>query len=241
MRTVHTLIPITAAVLALVAPTTWAGDVALLDATFDDKTVGAPIGTGGAALGEPISVSFGIDAVVRDGIFDTRSLEIADEATSGTPVVRFELLESAEVTEGLLEVSASLRFSKIDGYVFYLREQGSSASSFTNVTFTVAGGLTITDAAGTAFTGGSYSAGVDHLLEITHNLDARTWDLSFDGTPLVSDRAHGITERGIGAVLIGIQNDAELDGSVHVDRLRVTSDKIVPAREASWGGIKATY
>jgi len=40
-------------------------DTTLLDANFDDKTVGAPIGTGGAKQGEPVDIQAFLDAVVR--------------------------------------------------------------------------------------------------------------------------------------------------------------------------------
>jgi len=240
MRPTHAfLVPLLLAV-TLTTPVR-AGDFVLLDATFDDKTVDAPIGTGGALVGEPVSISPGIDVIVRDGVFVTPSLEIADQATLGTPFVRFEFVDSFEETAATVEITALLRFSEVDGYVFYVREQGTSGSSFSSVTFTSGGTLTITDAAGVAFSGGSYAADTDHLLEITHDLLDGTWDLSLDGTPHVTNRSHGITDRGIGAILIGVQNDAELDGSIHLDRIRVTSDGLVPAASGSWGAIKALY
>jgi len=226
--------------LGLAAPAL-AGDAVILDATFDDKPVDTLIGEGGAILGEPVSVPAGLDATVREGIFATRSLEIADVATSGTPTVRFEFLDDLEVVSGNVEITASLRFSEIDGYVFYVREQGTAGSSFCSITFTVSGTLTISDANGAVFSGGSYAAGVDHLLEITQDLSSGTWSLSFDGSPLVENEPHGITERGVGSILIGAQNDAELDGSIHLDRLRVTSDAVVPTSTTTWGSLKSTH
>lgn len=241
MRT-HASITTILLTVTLGAPA-FAGDAVLLDAPFDDKTVDAPIGEGGALVGEPVSVSSGLDAIVRDGIFATRSLEIADIATSGTPFARFEFLDDLEVTAGNVEITASIRFSEVDGYVFYVRENGTSGSSFTSITFTVGGALNVTDANGTAVSGaGSYVGGVDYLLEITHDLDGGTYSLTFDGTPLIENRAHGVTtKRGIGAILIGAQNDPEMDGSIHVDRLRVTSDAVVPTETTTWSAIKATH
>ncbi|MHC4970477.1 MAG: hypothetical protein ACYTF4_17945, partial [Planctomycetota bacterium] len=77
-----------------------AGASTLLEADFDDKTIDAPIGTGGAAVGEPVSVSPNIIATVRAAPFATPSLEIVDnndDPPSGfAGAARFEFIGSAE-------------------------------------------------------------------------------------------------------------------------------------------------
>ena len=56
----------------------------LLDANFDDKTIDAAIGTGGAAAGEPALVTGG-SAIVRDTPFSTPGLELTHESAGAPP------------------------------------------------------------------------------------------------------------------------------------------------------------
>jgi len=197
---------------------------AMLAAEFNNKTVDAPIGTGGASAGEPVQVDGTISATVRSTPFATRSLEIQDNSTCCDGYALFEFVDNLEVTEGTLTIATTLWFDQLNGYNLLVREQGGVTKFFTNLFFFGGGTITQGDAQGLVGNIGTYSTGVPTPIVLRFDLDAGTYDIWINDVPVVIGRGHGITDRGIGSVLLGTRNDADLNGRFHVDDLAVTWD-----------------
>lgn len=212
----------------------------LLSATFEGLPVDQPVPLGGAALGQPIEVSY-CTAIVRDGPLNGLCLEIADDDDFMAGIVEFEFLDAAEASEGLLAVECTLRFDSLDDYVVSLQEQGSAALDFTTVYFFAAGYFAIFDQAGYTAIGADYEAGTDNTLRILHDLDAGTYGVWWNDAPVIQDRAHGIVGRGIGSVSVGPSHDQNLTGTLWLDDLTVAPDVATSADTATWSEIKRAW
>ena len=222
------------------------GDTVHLAADFNNKTIDAPIGTGGPGVGEPAEVSSDITAIVRDGPMPSACLEIADNDDYMAGYVHFTFLEDAEPSTGRLVIAADLWFVALDpGYRFSLlvRQRESSFYDFAGLTFTPEGAVYCTDEGGALGQVGTYETGRLFRVILDYNLDAATYDLWLDGARVLQDEPHGVPAAvGIGSVLFGCSHDPDLDGLFYVDAITV-SDTLHPtdADGESWGRIKASY
>jgi hypothetical protein len=195
-----------------------------LQADFNDKTIDAPIGTGGASVGEPVEVSPSITAIVRAEPMATPSLEIQDNHDYSAGSARFEFLASAEITAGVFAISTDMWFHELSpGFDFfiYIREQGSSANKFGDLRFTPSGSVTLYDSNGYYGNIGTYEIGRVYPVKYEFDMDAGTYDVYLDGVLVVDDRAHGVVDRGVGAVLFGCGHDSDYDGYFNVDNIFV--------------------
>lgn len=208
-------------VLALAALSLFAGEkppLILLDAHFDDKPVDQLIGTGGAEAGEPISVGSNLDAIVRQDADDpaNRVLELGTVDSASTSAIRFEFIEHTEAVHSRLLVSVQITVPDPDfgQGSLYLREATGSAKRFLDLVLQTSGFINISDAAGTvANIPNGFQFGQPLLIEVFHDLDERTYDLLIDGVYVVEDRAHGITDRGIGAFIVSMMNRPKFEES----------------------------
>jgi len=108
----------------------------ILSANFNNKPLNQPIGTGGAAVGEPTSVSPFIEAVVRAAPGGGRMLEMFMEQRPSTQAVRFQFLNNQEVLSGQLLIQARIRLAagdEFDNIGILLREATGSGQSFMNM------------------------------------------------------------------------------------------------------------
>ena len=224
----------------LTAGTAAAGPITLLEANFDDKTIDAPIGTGGADLGEPVSSSSAVTAIVRATPMGSPSLEISDNNDSGAGGVRFEMYDGIEVTDGVLAFTFDLWFTDLENFYVYVREQGSSAKSFLSMRFQSSGDIRYNDTAAGELIG-TYETGRVIPVAITFNQNAGTYSIVVDGLTLLENRAHGVTDRGVGAILIGCTNDGNIDGTFSVDNLVATGDGVTPSETVTWGAVKSAF
>ena len=216
-------------VLALAAFSLSAGDepLILLDAHFNDKTVDQPIGTGGAEAGEPITVGSNLDAIVRQdaGDPDNRVLELRTTDSASTSATRFGFIEHTEVEKGRLLVSVQVTVPDPDFAEgrLYLREATSSGKRFLDLVLQTSGTINISDAAGIiVILPNAITFGQPMLIEVIHDLDERTYDLLIDGVYVVEDRAHGIADRGIGAIIFSLLNRPKFEETrVMIDDLLV--------------------
>ncbi len=192
-----------------------------LDADFDDKAAGLPIGLGGAELNEPYSRGGSMNAVVFDPVPGVRILDMASTNTATAQTLRWQFLDNLEVRSGLLVTDFDLLLSDRDLYRISLREPSSSSQGFMNLQFHATGAISISDSTGTSFLTASYNAGQMYQYRIIHNLDAGTYDIFRDGLPLLREREHGITTRGIGGILNTISNGALTSSHMQIDSLRV--------------------
>lgn len=237
--------------LACAVPAAAAPSV-ILFADFDAEPLDQPIGTGGAALGQPVQVSAAINARVRSGPFPTPCLALADSST-GAGSARFEFQDAAEITEGTVTITASLRFHQLENFHVYVREAGSVATNHLNLSFYDDGSVWHRGIDGNNYSAGTYAAGpvLDLLVRFDIAPDgagayAGNFDIVLDGVPHATDYPF-TAPRGIGAVLFGILNDTDLDGELAVDDLVVTVDSPTtsvgssPWGPSSWGGVKASF
>ncbi|WP_395682125.1 hypothetical protein [Dokdonella sp.] len=194
----------------------------LLEANFNDEPIDQQIGTGGPELGEPISIVPGLSAIVRAGPMSTPSLEFSEAAGGNALSARFEFIGGEEVIHGDLNIHMRIKAAQFDMFDVNVREPGTAAQKFTKIIFAGSGDISLSDENGSLFAVGSYSVNVVHELAILFHMDEGTYDVKLDGVSLVSARAHGVTERGIGSVLLGTDSSTTPGALFYVDRLRVT-------------------
>ncbi|HOX25753.1 MAG TPA: FlgD immunoglobulin-like domain containing protein [Candidatus Krumholzibacteria bacterium] len=213
----------------------WAPGTAdeLLTANFNDEPIGQPIGTGGAALGQPIEYS-GCTPTVENGGFATPALLIQDESTTTTSRVRFGFLNDIEAT-GDLSISFRLYFESLESYFVYLREEGTSAAQFLTLKFTPTGDVLFDDetSAGTHYHTESYVAQQPIHVELAYYAALGVYSVWMDGERVVHRREHGVAGRGIGGILFGASFDGNVDGQMRVDAINVDAldGTLTPVRE----------
>lgn len=238
MRTwVKALCLLLLAVGALAMPA--AADV-LLDCDFEDQPLDQIIGTGGAEAHQPVDLG-GIDAYVRTSPTGGRALEIVDTVDFGALALRFEFLEQDEVTSGWLTLRALLYFEVDEEYNVYVREAMGAAQSFMDLRFEQGGTVSHGDKDNFGmFPVGNYTTGEDLLLEIVFDMAAATCAVWLDGTLIVPAESHGVTETGIGSILIGFDHDSDLDGRFYLQSVSAEW-AATPTAARSLGAIKSLW
>jgi hypothetical protein len=217
-----------------------AADEIYLSADFESHEADSAIGTGGAAVGEPIQVTSFVTAIVRAIPMASQSLEIQDIDDYTAGYAWFEFLDSVEVTGGQLTIAADLWFQELEDYTISIREQGSLGVNFTDISFNSGGGFIANDGDGYAPNLGTYEIGRLYPIVLCFDMDAGTYDLWFDRQLVFSDRTHGGPGEGIGSVLFKMTGDPDLDGLFNVDNILV-SDSFTPVDASTWGEIKAHF
>lgn len=177
----------------------------LLRAEFDDKPLDLPIGTGGAAVGEPFAVDEGVSAVVRAGVGADRELEVSADTLATASAVKFGLLDDIGVQTGIVQLDLTLTMPAYSYFNVSIREPRWSSYDFFTVYLLEDGGFSAQDAAGSVpLADYDYVPGVPQHMRLIFDMDARTYDVAINETPLVSGRAHGITEAGVGQVQLTV-------------------------------------
>ena len=193
-----------------------------LEADFDNKTAGLPIGLGGAALNEPFSKSVNIAAIVAEAVPGVNILDVSSSNTASSQSLRWQLLDNLEVRSDLYIMDFDMLMTTRDRYRVALRERTTSSQSFMNFSFQANGTMAVDDANGiVSLTGVTYDAGQVYQYRIVHDLGAGTYDIFRDGIPLIRERAHGVTARGIGGILFNIDYGALTNAHLQFDSLRV--------------------
>jgi len=193
-----------------------------LEAGFENKTAGLPIGLGGAAVNEPFSKTTNIDAIVVEAVPGVNILDVSSSNTATAQFLRWQLLDNLEVRSGLYIMDFDMLMTTRDRYRVALRERTSSSQSFLNFTFQANGTMAMADENGTEFLPGvTYDAGQVYQYRIVFDLAAGTYDVFRDGMPLIRERAHGVVTRGIGGILYSIDNGAQTNAHLQLDSLRV--------------------
>ncbi|MFH1145080.1 MAG: hypothetical protein V1774_11100 [Candidatus Eisenbacteria bacterium] len=242
----RTSIAVGALVLALFAGAAAQAEQVYLQANFDGKTIDQPIGTGGAAVGEPVSIAEDyIDTAVRATPMPTPCLEITDQDDYYAGAVRFELLDNVEITSGTVVVAADfwIPADLEAGIGCYLgvRESDGASHSFTNVRFLDGGSIGCDDAGGGLGTVGTYAFGELVRVIILFDLDEATYDLRVNGELLLDDQPHDVVGAGIGALEIGCESGASVGNSYFVDNIHVGDEIPTPVEFETWGGVKALF
>jgi hypothetical protein len=180
------------------------GPVVQLQADFNHRTPGEALGAGGAALGEPSDLSALEGEILESSPGENYLLVKNNTGSTSGRNLRWDLIDSAEITSGIVRFAFDFTPTALDRYSFGIRESGGSAFTFLSVTFSTSGTLSASDAAGViAVTNNTYSANVVMHVVISFDMDAGTSDLTVNGNTVFSGRAHGITGRGVGRLLTG--------------------------------------
>lgn len=236
-------LPVLVAVAALaLAGTARATPTIVLGADFNDKTVGLPIGTGGAAAGEPVLVNTTISAVVQELPLATPNLKINDSDLLDAGYVRFEFTNQWVITEGVVTISFTWLAQAYEDYVIRVRELRARSRKFLDLSFGSSANIYYTDDDTPAATAiGTYETNHEYAFVLTFDLDAGTYSVTMDGLPLLTDETHGVPY-GIGAVLFGQQADEDDDGEYNLDDLVVTATQVpTPVTPATWAATKAAW
>jgi hypothetical protein len=194
-------------------------DIILLAATFNDRPLNAQIGTGGASVGEPVSIDADLQAfVLPAGLFASPFLRLTPMATGSARYARFEFLDNVEVSAGEVRLGFVLRPAQVDRFSVLVRESDGAARSFLSMTLTSGGSIAISDAAdpGGALIG-SYAAGNLLVFEFRFRMDSARYDIYLNGVRVAADRSHGITDRGVGALLLGSDSGSSVGTSWFID------------------------
>ncbi len=218
----HPAVPVIALLLLLLLPClpAFAFDRIALHAPFDDKPPFSNIGTGGAAVGEPITIGANLSAIVTQITPGENVLRLDRTGTSTAATrVTFGLIDDMEATStagnGFVRIRLTLIPSALDDYSVMVRESDGSTQNFLHLLLQSDGDIRANDAAGNIPVNPlTYAAGDTLAIEVVFDMDAGTHSLSVNGDALYSGRAHGITARGIGRVLVGFgspNNGAPID------------------------------
>ncbi len=202
----------------------------LLRADFEDQPAGEVIGTGGAALGQPVALS-ACSPVVTEKVLVGNSLEILDESEVSSGSAKFEFLGSTEITDQPVSLSLWMVVDVSDGYNLAFREQGSSTERLLDVHVVDSNRLSIIDGLVGATLVGSITPGVPFRVEIAFEMGLRAYSLWLDGERLLHRRPlGGDGDRGLGQLHVGYDFDAGFSGRLFVDDIRVQSlDHLVVA------------
>lgn len=190
--------------LCLLAAPVWATTTVLLDANFNDKPLDTQIGTGGPLLGEPVQIDIDLEAKVQAGPLTTPSLHVK-RSTVGSSVfgLFFEFPDGAELQYGEARISYTVRAPAVlTQFNVGIREQGTNADTFGNLTFTFTGYMHYGDESGSVLFFRSYTPNETLNVEYRYHLNAGTYDLLINDTPIFENRPHGVTDpaEGIGRV-----------------------------------------
>jgi len=112
-----------------------------------------------------------------------------------------------------------------EDFIVQIREPTFASASFLTLRLQQDGVVAFSDAEpGGATVVGTYPVGRAFPLVITFDQDAGTYDVELDGMLLVIAEPHGVMDRGVGSLRIGVDFDRDLDGVIHVDDLLVVDD-----------------
>ena len=216
-------------VLGFAPPTSQATVTQLLDAAFNDKLAGSALGAGGAELGEPATIPSSLAATVTETTPGENRLHVVRTSGTSASRIRFRLLGDAEIDTGMVSFEFDLRPAGTDLYSIMVREAAGSTSNFLSLTFLASGGVSAMDAAGViSLAPFSYVAGQILHVELRFDMDAGTHSLLINGATLFQNRAHGITDAGVGSLLTGYSSGGS--AAFDLDTVRVTHDDgLVPA------------
>ena len=161
----------------------------LLDADFNDKAMGEPIGTGGAEVGEPIAISELLETWVGNLDGDERALYLMKEdgAAFSNGYTEWRFLSDAGVQTGWLDARFDLLLDDLSNNDFIL---AGAEQELVRVSSTLSGELQVRfpDQPGGDVVG-SYAIGDRVHARIVCQMDERFCSVAMDGEWVVSQRA----------------------------------------------------
>ena len=216
-------------------------DETYLEATFDDKTIDAPIGTRGPAFGEPIQVDTGIDAIVRATPFETPSLEIHNKDLAESRSVFFATASPESV--GVATVVTDLWIYEVGpGWEFSIELETKNWKTLSIINIRADGSIQIEDTNGEAALIPDIPTGQPLPVLFALDMDAGTYSVWVDANQVVSDRILRDVERGFMHIRVDTGSDGAEDNRLSIDQIRVI-DFVPPVAtvSATWGRIRTLY
>ena len=174
----------------------------LLDANFNDKPLNAQIGTGGPTVGEPVSLTAGLSAIVRAQSLESRYLQFSHAGGVARKAI-FEFLDGDEVRIGEVRVAFSVRAPDVwDSFQVRVTESLPGNGRFGGIEFTSTGMLRTLDGLGGDTNFGTYEPDQALKFELVYQLAAGTYVIYVDGRLATNSLAHSVVDpdKGIGAV-----------------------------------------
>jgi hypothetical protein len=241
MKAASMFVPLVA--LLLTAAVTVRADQTYLEATFDDKTIDAPIGTSGAAAGEPAWLEGPCTATVRSAPFNTPCLEIEQASTPGLARAVFELLDGVDPNSGLVVLVADVWFEELSSqheYDIHIYSANWGTTVFA-MTINWDSGVNVWSTGGPTQTIGSAPTGRSFPILIALNMDARTYSVWLDGTLAALDLTMSPTGE-VSHILVGPTQNPVAGSKMWLDQIRVLDwMPTVAIRETTWGKVRALY
>ena len=210
----------------------------VFDADFNSLAPGQPIGTGGAAMQEPVFIPAEIaQQAISIGTGDV-ALQLLNTTTTASPLTRWKFLEELQIRTGIVAVEMDVRLQEYDVYLIRLLGPSGTTSLFGSVYFfpdsgsTTNGSISVGDASGYVFAG-TYQKNVFYRLRMFFDMDEGTYTVLLNDTLLVEDRPQNVSgDVGIGALEIGFPGGGVFGGPMVIDNLQVGSSDapIIPAQ-----------
>lgn len=228
-----------AAVMAGALPDQCLAQTTYMDLTFDDKTIDAPLGQGGTAIGEATWIQQDAMVVVRAAPFETPSIELRGVDQSNGGPVQFALPTSG-ISSGLAVIVIDYWFPRVQaGWIPFVEFYSSAWQELCEMTFRDDGSLTISDTE-LAATIPEFPLGRPLRIVLAMNMDSDTYSVWVDGIERVSGRPLMVAGTTYSQFTIQTGSGASADNRFSIDRILVL-DYLppVPVQPATWGSIKA--
>ena len=194
----------------------------VLDVDFEDKVLGQPLGTGGAALDEPIYIPFNMEQQVISTAAENQALLLERIPTTPSVLMKWTFLNDIEAFTGIVTVESDVLFETNNQYIFMVRPNISSSQNFSTTYFSAGASVSVSDENGFAEVTYTYQTDQTYRLKYIFDLDNGTYTMLIDDDVLVENRAHGVdTEHGIGAFYFGFQSTASPTAAFVVDNIKV--------------------
>lgn len=208
-----------------------------MTATFDDKVIDEPIGTGGPAVGEPSSVT-NMTAVVRATPFATPCLEFCNTATYGR--ARFDL--PGVISEGIVALVADVWVHEEVPCQATLILHNDYNQIMTELWLRSDRTLQVWDLNGYVVEDTPYLAGQPLPILFVVDLDADTYSIWVDEEQIVTDRPLHAQIRDFESFELTTSNDCAPGNRFSIDQIRILSwAPPVPAEGLSWGRLRAMF
>lgn len=196
----------------------------ILEARFDDKPLGQPIGIGGPLLGEPLALDvarLATQIVAATPGRALRTTRLETPASTAASSVRFGFRDNRELLSGPVRISVRLSPEQIGAYALRTREAGGSAVRWIDLEFLSDGTIRRQVRSGTSSVIGNYSAGQALNILILGDFSANTYSISVNGAVLDTG-TFDATARGLGSVLFSF-----LAGSDNFNKSLIIDDLLV--------------
>jgi hypothetical protein len=227
----------------LLLPDAARAETIYLKADFNDKTPDQVIGTGGAAVGEPIWVDAHAGGYVRQWLPGDPLLEISDGSTTQYGNVWFRFLGDAAIDSGILVVTFTISiFDTGGGSPHIIAIKGGEGFVFAELQFMQNFDIRLADQDGAVGVIGSYNMSTDIPVAVAFDLNAGTYDVWLSGQEVHSDEPIAFSGHAINQVVFSVGQDEDLVGKFFIDDVFVTDNPdAVPVEDCTWGRVKSLY